>query len=85
MNRKELIDKAALEYANKSIRDKGIAYLEFIETVEWADRSMICKARDCLQNVDFEVDYVTTDSDGYTFFNADKFIEEFCKAMEDKA
>ena len=83
MNRKEQIDKAALEYANKSIRDKGIAYLEFIEAVEWADRTMVSKARDWLQRIDFEVEYFTTDSDGYTFFNADKFIEDFCKVMEE--
>ena len=31
MTRQEQRQKAALEYANKSIRDKGIAYLEFIE------------------------------------------------------
>lgn len=36
----EQIQKAALEYANKSIRDKGIAYLEFIEAAEWADRTL---------------------------------------------
>ena len=84
MKRKEQIDKAALEYANKSIRDKGIAYLEFIEAVEWADRTMVGKARDWLQCIDFEVEYFTTDSDGYIFFNADKFIENFCKAMEEQ-
>ena len=82
MKRKEQIDKAALEYANKSIRDKGIAYLEFIEAAEWADRTMIDKACEWLQCIDFEVEYFTIDSDGYTFFNADKFIEDFCKTME---
>lgn len=83
MTRKEQVDKAALEYADKSIRDKGIAYLEFKEAVEWADRTMICKARDLFQCIDFEVEYFTIDSDGYTFFDADKFIEDFCKKMEE--
>ena len=83
MNRKEHIDKAALEYAQTRLEDRGIAYLTFKEIAEWADRTMVGKARDWLQCIDFEVDYVTTDSDGYTFFNADKFIEEFCKEMEE--
>lgn len=39
MNRQEQIQKAALEYVNKSIQDKGTAYLEFIEAVEWADHN----------------------------------------------
>lgn len=68
MSRIEFIREAALYYAKKSIRDKGIAYLEFIEAAEFADRTMIGKARDWLQDVDFEVDYVTTDSDGRTVF-----------------
>ena len=44
---------------------------------------MVSKVRDWLQCIDFEVEYFTTDSDGYTFFDADKFIEEFCKKMEE--
>lgn len=55
----------------------------FIESAKWADKTMIGKARDWLQCIDFEVEYFTTDSDGYTFFNADKFIEDFCKKMEE--
>ena len=56
----------------------------FKEAVEWADKTMIDKARDWLQCIDFEVEYFTIDSDGYTFFNADKFIEDFCKAMKEQ-
>lgn len=41
------------------------------------------KAREWMQCIDFEVEYFTIDSDGYTFFNADKFIEDFCKTMEE--
>lgn len=53
------------------------------EIVKFADRTMVSKVRDWLQCIDFEVEYFTTDSDGYTFFDADKFIEEFCKKMEE--
>ena len=55
----------------------------FIEGAKWADKTMIEKARGWLQCIDFEIEYFTTDSDGYTFFNADKFIEDFCKKMEE--
>lgn len=83
MSRKEQIDKAAWEYAQSRSKDRDIAYLTFKEVAEWADRTMIGNARDWLQCIDFEVEYFTTDSDGYTFFNADKFMNDFVKAMED--
>jgi hypothetical protein len=83
MNRKELIDKAAWEYAQTRSENRGIAYLTFKEIAEWADRTMVGKARDWLQCIDFDADYVTTDGDGRIFFNDDKFIEEFCKLMEE--
>ena len=59
------------------------SYSLIVETARWADETMICKARGWLQCIDFEVEYFTTDSDGYTFFNADKFIKDFCKKMEE--
>lgn len=43
MTRNEQIKQAAEFYAKKSIRDKGIAYLEFIEAAEWADATLIEK------------------------------------------
>lgn len=55
----------------------------FYEGAKWADRTMIDKGREWLQCIDFEVEYFTTDNDGYTFFNDDKFIEDFCKTMEE--
>ena len=82
MTRKELIEKAAAERAAAATEDKGLRYLDFVNTAEWADRTMIDKACEWLQCIDFEVEYFTIDSDGYTFFNADKFIEDFCKTME---
>lgn len=50
---------------------------------EQRTETMIDKACGWFRCIDFEVDYFTTDNDGYTFFNADKFIEDFCKVMEE--
>lgn len=49
MTRNEQIRQAAKSYANKSIRDKGIAYLEFIEAAEWADATLIERMCNCLR------------------------------------
>lgn len=49
MTRNEQIKQAAEFYAKKSIRDKGIAYLEFIEAAEWADATLIEKMCNCLR------------------------------------
>jgi hypothetical protein len=49
MTRVEQIKQAAEYYAKKSIRDKGIAYLEFIEAVEWSDATLIEKMCNCLR------------------------------------
>lgn len=77
------VSKAALKYYNEH-QDKDIDLTDaFEEGAKWADKTIIEKARDWLQCIDFEVEYFTTDSDGYTFFDADKFIENFCKAMEE--
>ena len=70
MTRREQRQKAALEYANKSIQDKGIAYLEFIEAAEWADRTMIEKACEWLL-------------EGGYFVNNTETIADFRKAMEE--
>ena len=43
----------------------------------------IDRACEWMRNIDFDFDYQYNDDDGYTFFNADKFIEDFCKAMEE--
>lgn len=69
MNRQEQIQKAALEYVNKSIQDKGTAYLEFIEAVEWADETMIEKACKWLL-------------DGGYFVNNTETIDDFKRAMK---
>lgn len=49
MTRKEQITDAAFFYANKNKKDP-IPYLDFIEAVEWADRTMIEKLSNYLQD-----------------------------------
>ena len=70
MARLEQIKEAAFEYANKSIQDKGIAYLEFIEAAKWADRTLIEKACEWLL-------------EGGYFVNNTETIADFRKAMEE--
>lgn len=60
MTRQEQIKEAAFEYANKSIQDKGIAYLEFIEVAEWADRTLIEKTCEWLESI---AEYIGHDSE----------------------
>ena len=85
MTREEQIIKEAVKVAVKGTYSvkKELLTNCFIKGAKWADKTMIGKARGWLQCIDFEVEYFTTDSDGYTFFNADKFIEDFCKKMEE--
>lgn len=75
MARKEFIDKAAREFAKKSIQDKGIAYLEFIEASEWADRTMIDKACEWLRG------YLSYE--GINEAWSEILITNFRKAMEE--
>lgn len=70
MTRNEQVKQAAISYANKSIRDKGIAYLEFIEAVEWADATLIEKACRWLL-------------EGGYFVNNTETIDDFRRAMEE--
>lgn len=74
MSRQEQIQKAAKSYANKSICDKGIAYLEFIEAVEWADATLIEKACEYLESsLKHDLGY----------YGTAEFVNAFRKAMED--
>lgn len=51
---------------------------DFISLEELIDKA--CKWMEC---IDFEMEYQYTDNDGYAFFDADKFIEDFRKAMKE--
>lgn len=79
MNRQEQIQKAAKSYANKSIRDKGIAYLEFIEAVEWGDATLIEKASNWLRN---QV-YQEYPGGPLKRLITDDMIDQFIKTMKD--
>lgn len=61
---------------NKAICDS------FIDGYNRGKEDLLARAYEWLQCIDFEVDYFTNDNDGYTFFNADKFIEDFRKAID---
>lgn len=53
-----------------------------MEIAQWADKTMIDKACEWMECIDFEMEYQYSD-DGFTFFNKEKFINDFCKAMEE--
>lgn len=73
MTRKEQITDAAMFFAKKN-KNNPSPYLDFVEAVEWADRTMIERVRNKLQESVY---------DNYFEMHED-FIDEFCKElMED--
>ena len=92
MNRKEQINEAVNGYSNDSSNyaewddcgyvydDKDFIEQAFIEGANWADRTMIDKACEWFENVDFEMTYI--DSEG--LFDKEQFINDFRKAMEEE-
>lgn len=89
MNRQEQIQKAALEYVNKSIQDKGTAYLEFMEAVEWADHNPDANkvyTKEELRDMGFGFDLngnIETPEECYK--RAEQYIEHRKKKLIDKA
>lgn len=79
MTRQEQIQKAAFEYANKSIQDKGIAYLEFIEAAEWADATLIEKVCNWLR----EQVYQEYPGGPLERLITDEMIDQFIKTMKE--
>ena len=82
MNRKEHIDKAALEYAQTKSENKGIAYLTFKDVAEWADRTMIEKACEKLRSMFHILDCNDYDCVANSYITVEEFIEQFRKYME---
>ena len=84
MTRKELIEKAAAERAAIATEDKGLRYLDFVNTAEWADRTMLAQICEWLEDYDI-TKHIGVLSSGACSINFDKqaLIEELCKAMED--
>ena len=77
MKRTEQIQKAAMEHASYQTQDKGIAYLDFVRTAEWADRTMIEKACTLLAEMVIEVIYKDLEGDpSVEHYDKMEFIEE---------
>ena len=84
MTREEQIIETAKEYYNT---EKGTPFslpmrVGFTTGAQWADETMIDKICKWLKTIDFEMEYMYSD-DGYTFFNKEKFINDFRKTMEE--
>ena len=74
MKRKEEIDKVAFEYAQSHSKDRDDAYLTFKNIAEWADKTMLNKAREWVKNA-----FVGPFGEGL----ANSIADEFVKAMEE--
>ena len=84
MTRKELIEKAAAERAAVATEDKGLRYLDFVNTAEWADRTMLARICEWLENHDM-LEHIGVMYSGVCSINFDKqgLIDALCKAMEE--
>ena len=80
MTREEQIKQASFEFAFKasSIRPELNAD-SFIQGAMWADKTMVDKACEWFEYVDFEMTYI--DSEG--LFDKEQFINNFKRAMEE--
>ena len=84
MTRKELIEKAAAERAAIATEDKGLRYLDFVNTAEWADRTMLAQICEWLEDYDI-TKHISVLSSGACSINFDKqgLIDALYKTMED--
>ena len=81
MTRREEIEKAATDYINSdavSPMNMQLAFGDFINGAEWADKTMIEKALDWLK--DMTLDYIQGDVRDFDFYS---FEKDFRKAMEE--
>lgn len=85
MTRTEQIQKAAMEHASYKQQGAGDAYLDFVRTAEWADRTLIEKVYKWMR----EEFYTSKDRDGHNILvsascdNAEELIKDFEKQMEE--
>ena len=82
MTRKEQITDAAFFYANKN-KKEPCPYLDFIEAVEWADRTMIEKACEKLESMLYMRDCGDYDCVASSYDTVEEFIDQFRKYMEE--
>lgn len=54
----------------------------FEEGAKWADKTMIDKICEWLEDMDFEFEYQYSE-DGFVFFDKEKFINDFRKTMKE--
>lgn len=80
MNREKQIQELAKGISNKSITNKGITYLQAIEAMKLADRTMIERVCQWLYTIDFDSQ---TFRDCDETFNNDLFIDTLCKVMKE--
>ena len=80
MKRKEQIENYAY---NNCINDDidDTSYSLIVETAKWADETIMEKMCAWLENIIFEIEYMYNDN-GHTFFDKEKFINDFRKKME---
>jgi hypothetical protein len=87
MTRREEIQWEAGGIVNRMV-ERGVSqcydtyYQAFQDGATWADKTMIEKACELLEDIDYVMQYQYSE-DGCTFFNKDKFIKDFRKAMEE--
>lgn len=91
MTREEKIRQASIEYTyrNTPMCIGGGAFSEMVdelnrnksfeEGAKWADKTMVDKACEWFEDVDFEMTYI--DSEG--LFDKEQLINDFRKAMEE--
>jgi len=83
MTRREQVEIAAAERASVATVDKGLRYLDFVNTAEWADRTMLARICEWLEDYDI-TKHIGVLFSGACSINFDKqaLIDELCKAME---
>ena len=77
MTREEQIEQAW--FCKACISSHFYDEKSFKEAAKWADKTMIEKACEWYEDVDFEMTYI--DSEG--LFNKEQFINDFRKAMKE--
>lgn len=80
MTREKEINKEAISRCKGDSPMVDIARGNFRAGAKWADRTMLDKVCEWLSDIDFDSDYFR---DAEDYFNNDRLVEEFRKAMEE--
>jgi hypothetical protein len=83
MTRKEQIMDAAMFFAKKN-KNNPIPYLDYVEAAEWADRTMLARICEWLEDHDI-TKHISVIYSGACSINFDKqgLFDALCKAMEE--